>query len=646
MKAPDALLKLLKQQYTEANNDLQRRLPKWIALYYAWRGLFQGQDEDSAPVAGSSAQSLEGLEADVGATYEDNPEDTPIYVREVFRTCETYLSYLEEAFTAPPKPFQLALPRVWKQPPASPEEFMSKKKAIYGASEHLVQDYRLNGSLDAHKAAFRDIVIFGAGYDFHREADSTDPYPRAVIERIKPWMYLPDPFSESVKDARYGIVDRRYTVNEAKDLWSDQEKEIEDFVNAADDDAGAELDSLSDKERSEVRVLEYWSWLSPKLLKELKDDLEDYQDYEHKSRVLMRIYVLADGDGPSEYILGEPSRKIYSHGEIPIQEHVILRSPTEQGPRGIGVADLVLDDGAAINSYFNHLFTVMAYQDLLGGLVDSAAFPELQDQLSQGFKPGEWKPVNLSGRKPEEVMYPLAKLYSGQSLSDTMQVLQALYMNPARTTGVNDQTSGLSTKTFSNTAAEADLLAQMGSRKFKMAAGGLDKSYRRSITLYAATSGDALKGAQKVSGQVLWYLDEQDQFWAIDPTAFDEQWEVRVMAGSTWISDQGKATELLQLAGMAKQVGELQSAAAAIRKVAYLRGLEPGDVAPSTQEIQTQQQQAMMMQQMMAALQQGGLPQAPGAPQLPGPVQPGGPAPIVQPAPLVGLQGGNPGMPL
>jgi len=579
-KMDKALHELLKQQWQEGNDDLQRRVPKWATLYRYWRGLFSYQDEDSERTGVTAA--FDTFYRDVALDVEDPDVDyeTAIFIRLTYQHSETVLSHIEEAFTAPPKPFELSMPRVWTQIPADYREFHDRRMSLYGATEMMVNAYKMNGSCHGHNASLRDMCIFGTGFTYHRQADRRrkGTPPTAVIERVRPWMLRGDPLAESIKDAKFVILERRKTQNEIIRLFPEAKQDIEGDGGLSDSES--EMAMNEDKailQRKELRVMEYWTWLDYEHIEEFynEDDLQDTGQPE-----LMRILVLGNDSGPSDVVLQvDRAADIYSCNEIPIQEYSFLRSPTEQGFWGIGIANLIEEDQVAMNTFFQRMVDMFGYQTQQGGFYDSALKEKVETPLRKGVRPGEWIPVDIGGGKEfEKAVFPLAKLY-GSYTQDHLQLLQVLNLNPSRTTAVNDQNStGLSTETFSNTAREAELLAQSGNRKFKMYANATDPQMKRCFTQFAMITADALRDAEVIDGQVYFYMDAQDKFYAIHPEVFDEPWEVRLLAGSTWVSDQAKANEILALAQTFLAAGDVQRADKLLRRYASIKNYDPDDI--------------------------------------------------------------------
>ncbi len=627
MKASPTLYQLIRQCFQEADDDLQRRKAKWARLYRNWRGVYS-QDEDQAKtgVAGTLKETWTEFSTDEGLEVA-TPSPYSVFIRQTFVDVETVLSYLEEAYTAPPKPFEVSPPRIWARRPDR-GSMIRLAQEMRGIDAYLTQDYRDNGSLRAHLEAFRDALIFGTGFCLHREAEPV-PYPRAIIERLRPWRCLCDPFSDTIRQAKYWGYRHFMTVAEAIERWPADEEAIRKTASSHKEGA-EELEPSVSTDRQEVPVVELWIRADLRTVENLLDAEEALAA--GPDRQWWRLYILAREAEPTETIL-EITRQPYRHAEIPVQEFSILRSPVEQGPYGIGIADLDEENQALTNSFWNNLLVQFGYATLQGGLVDATADPRVLEALQNGIAPGQWTVVPSGTRPLKESFFPLSQLYSNYTPAHA-QMLELLRRENSRLTAVNDaNASGLTVETQSRTASEASLLQQLGVRRIRMAANHLDVQVRRSLRLYATTAADALQGATPAEAAgnpeaaILWWVDENGQAFPIRPESFDEPWEIRILAGATWISEQGQATELLQLAGMAKQAGELQTMRAAIRKVAYIKNINPDLVT-------TPQEQMAQLAAMAAA--NAGAPTAlpePETVQIPQPVPS---APFMAPRPVGG----------
>lgn len=583
MKASPGLKKLLDQQWKEADANLKRRLSKWQLLYYQWRGLFAGQDDQ----ADNTGAAFEGLLTD-GAYYERSAPraNAPVYIKRTMRNCKTYSGFLHEAYINPPQPFEFTLPRVWRTVP-SPEEYQIKKRQMLGASEMVLQEYKRAGSA-AHRMAFVGLPIFGTGVTSCAEANDDMPFPRGEIENVPLWYWRPDPFASTAKKQRYQFRELPgVSVNMAIDRWQESIKAIKDAAGEKNISTSHLGDSTTAEGGLKVRVQEWWFRADLQAVEAHLSE-QDVQDAGHGHQ-LYRAHVLMSGDDIGEEIL-DLYPCPFGHGEIPYQEYGILKSPTEQGPYFIGVADIDESNQVLTNTFWNQMLRAFGFETQLGGLADASMRGDLEQAINEGIDPGEWLWVNFHGKNPRETFFPLAELY-GSTVQSRLELLRQIDANSSRETGVTDQVGGMTAKTFSNTGMEANLLAQQGARSFQLDAQTLDDGYRRSLLLYASTTADALKRAYANDGFIPWYVDEAGEFTPIDPRCFDEAWELKVNAGAAFIGDQQKATVLIQLAQAAGGAGDMQTARAALRKVAAINHLDPDDAGP---QIPQQQQQPPM----------------------------------------------------
>jgi hypothetical protein len=588
-----AIEDLFKYEFTEADADLQRRIPLWRNLYYQWRGLFIGQDSQQDRTGarnglGDLPAAFVGLVNDAAVDLR-GAEDAPIFVQKTMRDCETYLSYAQESYTAPPKPFDLTLPSIWLYRP-QPGEYARKRASLLGATELCVRAYRQGGSQSAHLKAFRDLFVFGTGICWHHEASpGLDSVPAGEISRIPPWLLRVDPYRNEIKRSYYLFRELRLALGAAISQFPEYEKEL---TEAAGKNEGAlevedEADS-QDSSRKEVVIQDWWVRLDPERLAAAGDDVQKLIGGSRQK--LFHGYLLCSGGKPT-MLLGPLRPTPYSHQEMPAQEFKILTSPVEQGIYGIGIADLDQSDQVMINTFWNQTIKAFGYETLQGGFADASWRGELEPALDRGIDPGEWVWVNFAGRNPKEGLLPVADLY-GRQTDTRLKMLEYIQAQSNAETGVTNQSAGISARTFSNTAEEARMLAQFGTRKFQQAVYALDEPYKRSITLFVKATADAIRDAGLHSGVAPWYCDATGNFFPISPDAFDENWEVKVLAGGTWMSEQQKAQQLL---GLLQTWGEIQDpqARAVLYKIAQRMGLDPGDLPAPQQAMPAPQMPAL-----------------------------------------------------
>jgi len=480
---------------------------------------------------------------------------------------------------------------------------------LNGVSQWLCYDYRDNNLSTQQVMVMRDALLLDVGYTLSRRAEKEGLYPRADMERLFPWDVLPDPLKPDMATARYCIVRHHFGVSEAAERWPASRDAIKD-KGARDDHTGMA------ETRREVEVLHYFGWYDPKAIEAALPD-DELQDL-GPEKVLMEIWVLSGDETPSDEIL-DAYVMPFGMREIPIQSYGILRDPEERGPYHLSLGQILLDGDEAMDILFNRMLESFEFSVLQGGFFDTAYAGALQPALLKTPRPGEWKGVALAGGKVSDALQPFK--YPDVSAA-YQQMLGSVRVEDGRISSVTDQQMGLSTATQTNTLGEATLLQNEGNEVFRFRAQQLDGAFRRAYRMHVQVAADSLKSwmTEHEGAQLNFFDPETDQYITIDPTAFDEPWEVELTSGSTLVDGARRAMELERTAMTMAQAGLPVQGDKVARRVLALRQEDPDLVlGPPGQA------EAMAKMQQMAQMQQGA---APGGP--PGPM-PGGPVPPAQP---------------
>ena len=574
MKATPKLLDLLSRQYQESDQDLQLRIARWARFLAAWRGHYTW-DKEALPTGATPEATFDGFWRDLGAsatamkTVQESGGGGKLYWKETFYHIQTIMTRLNEAFLAPKKPFTLRQPRVVRGAPPDPLKQKIRGVSLRGAEEYLLWAFRHADLQGEYRDGLLNMCIFGTGIMGHREADD-DQYPRAQVDSIRPWQWRSDPMSRKIRTARYGILDRWYSKSEAVGLFPDCEQAID---QAAQDMPDTTMDADRPKlERRTVHVLEYHGRYDLRAIEnlELGGDAQDAG-----KPVMSRILALCTADGPSEELL-KVSVRPYGHGEIPFQELVCLRSPSEWGCAGIGFADLLEDGQDATNTYVNLMLRQFGLSVLGGGIVDSSKSGDLARVLRRPFRPSEWRFAKLNGASIKDIMHRLdvdPPTTAHQANLEYIRSAHPLY------TGVSPMSAGVTTRTYSNTLGEVSNLQAESNSRFRFTAESIDPEMHRSFRLYVNMSAEAIKGVYQAGEPPLFWQSEDGKFYLISPDTFDTDLEVELRSGSTWVDDQAEAMDLMGLIEVAQKAGAQPLVVQALRRVAEVKHLDPDLVA-------------------------------------------------------------------
>jgi hypothetical protein len=615
MEAPIGFFNLYKQQWEDANEQMQARLFSYAHFLNNWRGRYSYEDEERNrdPEAGGStslqrmANAFWSDTAGLVAPRSTDRNYTPqvkIFVRETYRHVEATIARWDQAFTSPARAFELSMPRIYKGTvPPSKDEMQSRKDSLDGLSDFLSTDFRRRGSKENTLITFRSVGVLGTGFSYIKEARAKEPYPRGIVENLAPWRMYEDPYAPNSSEWRYAFIEHLYDYSDTLRYWPKSAEAIRKAMTAGLKDAAsqgfASLDPSRTTKRQMVRVWEYWAYL-PDDIQALDDEALGRDIAERQAarpETLQRCFLLGDkaSGAPSREILDGPVPNPYTHNQIPIVDWSVLRSLKERGCRGIGLADQVDSDQHITNVLANLLVLQQALATRQAGFVDSY-YGDLAQKANRPFKPGEIRPVNTGGKPIKD----LIQLLQFPDVSEShLALLDYFHQDSARTTVVTDQTAGISTRTFSGTAAEAGLLQQESNVRFRFSAERLDTSFQRMLELYIGTTADALKGYYGVHvepflispppGQTnvpfLWFLNENDDWRFINPQAFDQPWEIELKCGGTWVDRRQKAEELKQMAQLGLALGVPVMALEVMRQACSLQGLDADGWLPTPEQV-------------------------------------------------------------
>lgn len=590
------LLQLAKQQFQEASFALSLRLPRWKYALDGWNALYR--EEGYYKEKGCNYEAFYTAthsSPDDNALYDD---EMRFYVLELFKHVETFLTRLDRAFSSNPRPFALKPQSVVVgQGPVPPQVLQTRRKVLDGVTRWLCYDYVNQSIAEQQVMAMRDCLLLGTGYTQSQRDHNEDPYPRADMGRVPPWDQMPDPLAFPVQKGRYFIQKMHFSEGAACARWPDSATRIRAFSSAvAADQSGVGEGAPSGQGRKEILVLHYWAWLDPAALKGALDD-EDLQDI-GTSKSLIELFYLADQNGqPSDELLDAYPLPFHLR-EIPVQDYVIIRNPLERGPYGRMFAGLIMDGNEALNILFNRAIQSFEFSVLQGGFYDSK-FGSLGEGLRDSPRPGEWRALPMSGTDIRQALLPM-------KYPDYQQQYQAMMdrigREDSRYTAINDSNVGLSAPTKTNTLGEVSLLQNESNETFRFRAQRLDTSFRRAYRIHAQVAADVLKSWYRENpGQFVMYLDpESDQYIPLDPSVFDEPWEIDLQSGSTLVDGGARAQELLQMAGIFAQMGEPVQTDRVARRVMTLRQEDPDVVLGTPQEVAAQKQQQQLAQAIPA----------------------------------------------
>ena len=599
------LYQLALQQYREGNGMLSLRLARWKYALDCWRGFYREEGFYDG-LSYESFYGAAGLFPDDDVLYD---QDLRYYVLELFKHTETFLTRLDRAFTANPRPFALAPPKiaVGAMPPG---DYAQRRAALDGVTAWLCHDYRTHGFAEQQIMALRDALLCEIGYTLSRRSQDVTVYPRAEIERLPPWDVIPDPLARTVKAGRYVIVRHPFSLGAAIEMWPDAKSDLrahaEFLANTVSVGEPGDVQQTSEGRR-EIRVLHFFGWYDPEALQGAMPD-DELQDLGGKKR-LMELWFLANKEGEPSNVLLDAYPLPFGFEEIPIQEYVIIRDPEERGPFGRSFASLVMDGNEALNVLFNRSIQAFEYATLQGGFFDIGFAGALQPALTTTPRPGEWKGIPLAAGDFAKALMPLK--YPDHSRS-YLEMLDQIRRETSRYSAINDSNVGLSAPTQTNTLGEVTLLQNESNETFRFRAQRLDWAFRRSYELHARVSADVLRSwyTENPGQGVFFYDPESSMYIPLDPSLFDEPWEIELQAGSTMVDGPRRAQVMIQMAGQAAQAGLPVQTDRVFRKALTLMGEDAETVLGTPQEVQAQMAQAQMAQMAMAGMQwpsQGGV---------------------------------------
>ena len=599
------LLQLLKQQYSEADSALQPRLARWKYALDCWRGV--SRDGDYYENLGYSAFYNTAPDKEPEWPYGDDTK-LRFRLRELFKHVETFLTRLDRAFSSNPRPFSLALPNVSVGMPLPPEQVQSRKQMLAGVTQCLCYDYRNSNISTQQVSAMRDCLIMDIGYTLSKRAEK-GKYPRAEMERLFPWDVLPDPLKPSLEKARYCIVRHHFGVSEATERWPESRDAIKSRGTRDRDDNG------TSEKRKEIDVLHYYGWYDPKALESALPD-DELQDL-GTEKALMEIWALgSENGGPSDEIL-ELYKLPFGMQEIPIQSYGILRDPEERGPYCLSLGTILLDGDEAMDLLFNRMLESFEFSVLQGGFFDSAYTGTLQPALLKTPRPGEWKGISMAGGELTKALMPFK--YPDVSAA-YQQMLGSVRVEDSRVTSVQDQQIGLSAPTQTNTLGEVTLLQNESNEVFRFRAQQLDGSYRRAYRMHVQVFADSLRSwMMENPANILNFLDPETSLYVkIDPSAFDEPWEVELTSGSTLVDGAQRAMQLEATATRFAQAGLPVQGDKVARRILSLRQEDPDLVLGPPGQAEAQAKMAQMMQMAKQGGPPGPIPTGPMPPAQPG----------------------------
>lgn len=584
------LFKKVQEQWAESNNKLQSRLPEWMYVLDAWRGQFRDEQyynkfpRDNATAydkfpTGSLSNYLTSSDR-----LQRKNQEFEIYPRLIFRMTETLLARLDRAYLTQSRPFQLKMPVVLTRPI---EDIEAYKDALSALEKWQCFEFRRQRAPEVLIRSLRDAILMDYGICGVKQ-DFKGPYPVAKIFRSLPWNVYGDPYSAQIPDGEFVMFREEVKEYDALKAWPESEKEIK----------GALID---EKGRKYIQTIHYTGWLG-----------EESGDVDLPEGKLCDIVFLGNKDG-------EPSGVVLDAWENPWQKITLVdfkmvHDSEELGPNGTSFASTITDDQEAQIILFNRAIEKFEYSTLQGGFYDSAFAGEFGGGVLTTPRPGEYKPIPANRAELSHILMPLEfPDFTPQHL----QLIDRINLEASRKTAVNDYNAGISTPTDSGTLGETNMLMGESNEVFRAKAQRLDTAFQRLYQMFVLLQGDALlrwHEAGKYKEPIVVMCD--DQPYPIDPTLFDNEFEVNVAAGAQYIDGPKQAMKLLLYVEKFGAMGLIDPEVAmrAARKIMSLDNLDPDDILPTLKEIAERAAQAQAMQAVVGAV--AGAAGIPPSPQL------------------------------
>lgn len=591
LQKDDGLLKLLRQQYREAEAALKPLYPIYANAIDSWRG--QPRYDQSYYSRVGRPWFTPWRKEDPFSTLDPAQQDIPdIYVREVHKAEEVILSRVDKYFLAPKKPFAIKPPKVlWAKRPPTPEEEAAKALAFDGATAFFAADWEMSGHADRMRPAFRDALLLGTGFVLEREAPA-DPHPHAVPERLLPWDCLDDPLNDGPDSWRFFAYRQYMGENDAVSKFPGWEKEIREAAIPGRDGM-----QDSDTERREVLILHYWGWYDPKTLESLYNGPDDVEMQSSGKPRLMRLWVLANNEGPTDVVLQKADlQKDFGLDRIPITPLTFLKDPLTTSCRGEGIFVIARDDEVLVNALTEALLLNLEFSANPGGFY-AASFKEQAERATGGvIRPNEWRAVNtMPGQKVSDV---IEERRVRPLIEQIMGIRTEIRQEASRKHAVQDFAVGMSTPTNTDTLGEVEKLQNESNDKFRFIAKNFDMSVKRIFRLHVVVTAKAIRSYQVAAGEEenasVWFRASGQGWIQVDPSLFDEPWEIELFAGSTALDNRAKINDIIFAVGQLGPLGVQFDPDKVWSAVGPLLELDPESLVKDDARLQMEQEMARL----------------------------------------------------
>jgi hypothetical protein len=566
------LFKRITEQYKASDAKLQAKLPEWGYILDCWRGQWRDENYYDSFPRGTDTNYLGSLERLKKAN-----QSFEIYVREIFRVAEAFLAKIDMAYLSGTKPFSLDPPAVMKQPPQDMEAY----KRNLGVSESWFSyEFRRQSASEVMVQVMRDACLLDYGIAGFK-ADFKGDYPVALFQRFLPWETFVDAFAPAMWRATYAGWRNTVPYFDALRAWPGMkdEQKIKGFVDKEDG-------------KNEIRTL-HWVGI-------YGDEAKDVGLL--SNRVIDIIFLCDDNGAPSGYILDAWDNPWQT---IPLQEFKMTVDPEEEGMNGVSMASTIEDTQYGMNRLTNMMLQKFEYSTMQGGFFDSQYAGEFPNGLKMPH-PGEYLPFPASGQDIRNVLFPLQ--YQEMS-PQHMQMINWLRTDEGRTTSIQDNNYGLSVPTDTGTLGESNALKAEANEGLKAKLKRLDPSFERLYKLWVLQTADLMNRWQKAGKYQTIFVNYEGEYLPLDPSFFDEEFEVNINSGARFIDGPQRAMKNLLYLKEFKAMGLPVKDVSLAREIIRADGLDPDLVVPTDKELaeqqaaQQQQMAAMAMLQMAAAQQ-------------------------------------------